>query len=105
MPTGLRAHPPSGPPPLRRRRAPPDFVPQAQVPLFWDIEVPSNANSRRKSHPLLEVAQLDLHIFNASRLSPEFASLVGEGYSQDSFYGDEGEWTRDTRIEAKIGCF
>jgi hypothetical protein len=40
------------------------------------------------------------NIVNALRLSIEFADLVREGYSQDSFYGDEGEWTKDSLIEA-----
>jgi hypothetical protein len=35
------------------------------------------------------------------RLSPELADLAREEYSQDSFYGDEGEWTKDSRIEAR----
>jgi hypothetical protein len=38
-------------------------------------------------------------IVNALRLSHEFVDLIRE-YSQDSFYGDEGEWTKDSRIEA-----
>jgi hypothetical protein len=39
-------------------------------------------------------------IVDAVRLSPQFANLVRKGYSQDSFYGNDGEWTRDNRIEA-----
>jgi hypothetical protein len=45
---------------------------------------------------------------NALQLSHEFADLIRDRYSQDSFYGDEGEWTRLTRdspIEAKDGYF
>jgi hypothetical protein len=42
---------------------------------------------------------------NALRLSREFADLIREGYSQYSFYGDEGEWTKDTRIEATTNHF
>jgi hypothetical protein len=42
---------------------------------------------------------------NALRLSHEFADLIREGYSQDSFYGDEGEWTKESRIEARAGYF
>jgi hypothetical protein len=42
---------------------------------------------------------------NALQLSPEFADLIRERYSQDSFYGDEGEWTKDNRIEAIDGYF
>jgi hypothetical protein len=38
-------------------------------------------------------------------VSPEFTDLIREGYSQDSFYGDEGEWTRGSRIEARDGYF
>jgi hypothetical protein len=37
------------------------------------------------------------------QLSLEFADLIREGYSQDSFYGDEGEWTKDSRIQAMDG--
>jgi hypothetical protein len=37
--------------------------------------------------------------------SPDFADLIREGYSQNSFYGDEGEWTKDNRMEARVGCF
>jgi hypothetical protein len=80
-----------------------DFVPHATVPLFWDGEVPSNEELRRKSHSLLEDAQLNLMIANALRLRPGFADLVHEGYSRDSFYGDEGGWTKDNWIEAKVG--
>jgi hypothetical protein len=40
--------------PLSRRH---DFLPQATVPLFWDGEVPSNRELRRKSQLLLEDAQ------------------------------------------------
>jgi hypothetical protein len=42
---------------------------------------------------------------NALQLSPRFADLIREGYSQDSFYGDEGERTRDSRVEVKDGFF
>jgi hypothetical protein len=52
--------------PLSRR---PDFVPRATFPLFWDGEVPSNEELRRKSQPLLEDAQLSVMIVNALRLS------------------------------------
>jgi hypothetical protein len=44
--------------PLNRR---PYFVPQAKLPLFWDGEVPSYEELRRKSEPLLEGAQFDLN--------------------------------------------
>jgi hypothetical protein len=38
---------------------------------------------------------------NALLLSNEFTYyLICKGYSQDSLYGDEGEWTKDSRIEA-----
>jgi hypothetical protein len=60
---------------------------------------------RRKSQPLLEDAQLNLLNVNALRLNHEFADLIREGYSQDSFYGDEGEWTKDSRIKARVGYF
>jgi hypothetical protein len=88
--------------PLSRR---PDFVPHATIPLFWDGEVPLDRELRRKSHMLLEDAQLNLMTVNALQLSLEFADLIREGYSQDSSYGDEGEWTKDSRIEARVGYF
>jgi hypothetical protein len=37
----------------------------------------------------------------ALQLSLEFVDLIREGYSQDSFYGDEGEWTKDSRVETR----
>jgi hypothetical protein len=87
--------------PLSRR---PDFVPRATVPLLWDGEVPSYRELvRRKSQLLFEDAQLNLLIVNALQLSPKFADLIREGYSHDSFYGNEGEWTKDSRIEARDG--
>jgi hypothetical protein len=82
------------------------FVHQATVPMFWDGEVSSNEDLRRKSHLLLEDAHLNLMTINALQLSLEFADLIREGYSQDSFYGDEGEWMKDTsRIEATARYF
>jgi hypothetical protein len=88
--------------PLSRRL---DFVLYATVLLFWDGEVPSDRELRRKSHLLFEDVQLNLLNFNALHLSPELVDLIREGYSQDSFNGDEGEWTKDSRIEARAGCF
>jgi hypothetical protein len=44
-------------------------------------------------------------IFNVLQLSHEFDDLVREGYSKDSFYGDDNEWTRDNRIENRAGNF
>jgi hypothetical protein len=79
--------------PLSRR---PDFVPEATVPLFWDGEVPSDRELRRKSQVLFEDAQLKLLTINALQLSPKFADLIREGYSQDSFYGDEGGGKRQS---------
>jgi hypothetical protein len=81
--------------PLSRR---PDFLPHATLPLFWDSEVPSNRELCRKSELLVEDAHLNLMTVNVLQLSHEFADLIREGYSQDSFYGDEGEWTKDSRI-------
>jgi hypothetical protein len=83
----------------------PYFLPKATVPLFWDDEVPSNRELRRKFQLLFEDAQLNLLTVNALQLSPEFADLIREGYSQDPFYGDEGEWTKDSRTEARSGYF
>jgi hypothetical protein len=88
--------------PLSRR---PNFVPHAKVPLFWDSEVPYGEDLGRKSQHLLADAQLSLMNVNAMRLSLEFDDLIREGYYQDSFYGDEGESTKDSRIEARAGCF
>jgi hypothetical protein len=51
--------------------------------------------------PLLEDTYLNLLTIDALRLSPEFANLIRKGYSQDLLYGDEGEWTTDSRIEAR----
>jgi hypothetical protein len=89
--------------PISRR---PCFVPHATVPLFLDGEVPSSYEElRRKSKPLLGDAQLNLLLVNTLRLNNEFVDLICEGYSQDSFYWDEGEWTKDSRIEAKFWYF
>jgi hypothetical protein len=54
---------------------------------------------------MLDDAQLNLVTVNALQLSPKFADLICEGYSQDSSYGDGGEWTKDSRIEARAGYF
>jgi hypothetical protein len=82
-----------------------DFVPQAKAPLFWNGEASSHADIRRKSRRLLEDAPLTSMTLNALRLSHELSDLVREGYSQDSFYGDEGEWTKDSWIEAIVRYF
>jgi hypothetical protein len=42
---------------------------------------------------------------NALQLSYEFADLIRDGFSQDSLHGDEGEWTKDSRIQAKKWYF
>jgi hypothetical protein len=39
---------------------------------------------------MLKGAQINSMIVNALRLSHEVVDLSREGYSQDSFYGDEG---------------
>jgi hypothetical protein len=84
----------------------PDFVPHAVGPLFWDGEVPSYRELRRKSQLLFEEdAQLNLRTVNALQLSHEFADLNRGRYFQYSFYGDEGEWTKGSRIEAIAGYF
>jgi hypothetical protein len=44
-------------------------------------------------------------IVNALRLSHDFVDLVPEGYSQDAFYENEGEWTKYSRIEARTWHF
>jgi hypothetical protein len=71
--------------------------------LFWDGKVPPDAELRRKSQANLKDALLNSMIVNALRVSPEFVDLLREGYSKDSFYGDEGEWTKDNWIESKDG--
>jgi hypothetical protein len=48
----------------------PDFVPEATVPIFWDGEVPSDEDLRRKSQLLFEDAHLNLLAVNALQLSP-----------------------------------
>jgi hypothetical protein len=78
-----------------------DFVPHATVPLFWHGEVPSDRELRRESQPMLKDEQVNLLTVSASQLSLEFGDLIREGYCQDSFYGDEVEWTKDCRIEAR----
>jgi hypothetical protein len=78
-----------------------DFVPHAKVPLFWASEVPSDTKLQRKSQPLLKDAQLKLMTVNTLRFSLDFADLIREGHSQDSFYWDEVEWMNDSWIEAK----
>jgi hypothetical protein len=54
---------------------------------------------------MLTDAPLNSMIVSALRLSLEIANLIREGYSQCSFYGDAVEWTKDNRIEAKVGYF
>jgi hypothetical protein len=54
---------------------------------------------------MLQDAQLNLMTVNALPLNPELIDLIREGYSQDSFYGDEGKWTKDSRIGARDGYF
>jgi hypothetical protein len=70
-----------------------------------DGEVPSYRELRRKSQPPLEDPQFNLLTINALRLSHELVDRIREGYSQDSFQGDKGVWTRYNRIEAKVGYF
>jgi hypothetical protein len=60
---------------------------------------------RLNSQPLLEDAQLYLLIVNAFRLNNEFDDLIREGYSQDSFYADEGKWSKDNQTNAKAWHF
>jgi hypothetical protein len=73
--------------PFSRR---PNFVPQATIPLFRDGEVPSHTSLRRKSKSLLNDAEFKSTTVNALRLSLDFANLIREGYSQNSFYGGQG---------------
>jgi hypothetical protein len=82
-----------------------DEPPPSTTPLLWDGDVPSNAYLRRKSHPMLHDEQLNSRIVNALRLSHELVDLIREEYPHDSSYGDEGEWTKDSRIKARIWHF
>jgi hypothetical protein len=88
--------------PLSRR---PDFVFQVTVPLFWDDGVPSEQRILRRKSLSLSNSM----IVNASRLNLDFRDLIREGYSQDSFYWDEGEWTKELTprtgiVGAAIAC-
>jgi hypothetical protein len=79
-------------------------VPEAKISLSWDGEVPPYANLKRKSQPLVNDSQSNVMIANALQLNLKLVDLIREGYSQDSFYyGDEGEWMKDIRIEASDG--
>jgi hypothetical protein len=69
----------------------PYFEPQTTVPLSWDGEVPSDSKLRWKSKSLLKYSQLVSMYVNALCLSLEFADLIREGYSKDSFHEDEDE--------------
>jgi hypothetical protein len=44
-------------------------------------------------------------VVNVLLLSTELVDLIREGYSQDSFYGDEGEWTKDNHAKATSWYF
>jgi hypothetical protein len=81
----------------------PNFAPHAKVILFWDVEVPFEADLRQNSQPLLNDAQLNFMIVNAWQLSLEFDYHIREKYPQVSFYGDEGAWTKDSLTEARDG--
>jgi hypothetical protein len=78
----------------------PDFVTHATFPLFWNGEAPSEeSNLRRKSKSFLDDAQLTLMIVDDLGQSLEFVDLIREGYSQESFYGGEGdELTRNIEL-------
>jgi hypothetical protein len=83
--------------PLSRR---PDFVPLAKVVLGWRASVRRRITTEVQAHVrLLEDAPLNVMVVRALRLSHEFDDVIREGYSQDSYYGDEGEWTKNSRIE------
>jgi hypothetical protein len=57
---------------------------------YWADEGRVSSACKRRSR----CAQLNSMDVNALRLSHEFADMVREEYSQDSFHGDEGEWTK-----------
>jgi hypothetical protein len=54
---------------------------------------------------MFEDTQINLLTCHALQLGLEFDDLIREGYSQYLFYGDEGEWTKDLKIEAEVGYF
>jgi hypothetical protein len=82
--------------PLNRRLS---FVHHATVPLFWDGDDPYEGEIQRKFHLLFDDAHLNLLTLNALRLSPDFVDLIiREGYSPNSFYGDEDEQKKDIQI-------
>jgi hypothetical protein len=39
------------------------------------------------------------------QLHPELSEMVRLGYTKDSFYENEGEWTKCGQIIARDGCF
>jgi hypothetical protein len=66
--------------PLSRRH---DTVPHATFSLFWD------GNLRWKSQSWLKDPQFNLLTLIAMRLSHDFADLIRDGYSLDSFHGGQ----------------
>jgi hypothetical protein len=58
------------------------------------MEVPAHVRRHKVNLPKVKALQM----------SHEFANLIREGHSQDSVYGDESEWTKDSRTKAIDGC-
>jgi hypothetical protein len=83
----------------------PHFVPEATAPLFWDGEVPSQEDIRRKSLPLLEDAHLSSTTFSALRLSPKLADLVREGYPRTHFMGTRVSRRKTVRLKPELCTF
>jgi hypothetical protein len=95
------------------RRA--DFDAQTSLTLFRDGEVPQSVNppeqsllSRNHGAPMAS-EQLDANFSSLAahvlQLYPELREMVRLGYTKDSLYGDESEWTKGAHIVARHGCF
>jgi hypothetical protein len=71
--------------------------------LRWQVSV-----RKRITTEILAAArrqEVKLTNYQAFRLSHKLADLTREGYSQDLCYGNEGEWTKDSRMKAIDGYF
>jgi hypothetical protein len=88
--------------PLSRR---PYLIPQATVPLFWDGEVPSHTELRRKSQPLLEDEKLNLLNVNALRLGHEFVDPVCDGTPKTNFMGTRVSGQETVGLKPKLDTF
>jgi hypothetical protein len=69
---------------------------QSQLPRSYDPLLTSQNGG----------ARLHSSTVNVLRSYPEFGAQVRLGYTvKDSFYEDEGEWTKCRQIVTKDGCF